>query len=150
MNGVEREIGGGKEGAIGLTGADNDRAASRGLRWDHALTREREGERESSASFASYTTMWPSGDADGLIITKEPASHIAGRGSSKMKIHLGTRPEPRPVRSNMRFREALHHLARLVFNNRRICLSNRARHYVNKTLSIADSFVLIRNRSPIS
>lgn len=46
MNGVEREIGGGKEGAIGLTGADNDRAASRGLRWDHALIREREGERE--------------------------------------------------------------------------------------------------------
>lgn len=56
-------------GPIGLTGADNDRAASRGLdgpRWD-----------QSSASFASYTTMWPSGDADGLIITKEPASHIA-------------------------------------------------------------------------
>lgn len=31
----------------------------------------------TSSPFASYTTMWPSGDADGLIITKEPASHIA-------------------------------------------------------------------------
>lgn len=29
------------------------------------------------SAFASYTAMWPSGDADGLIITKEPASHVA-------------------------------------------------------------------------
>lgn len=27
-------------------------------------------------SFASYTAMWPSGDADGLIITKEPRLRI--------------------------------------------------------------------------
>lgn len=39
MNGVEREMEG-TGGAIGLTGADNDRAASRGLRWDHVGTRE--------------------------------------------------------------------------------------------------------------
>lgn len=31
----------------------------------------------TSSALASYTAMWPSGDADGLIITKEPASHIA-------------------------------------------------------------------------
>lgn len=40
MNGVEREMEGRGGGAIGLTGADNDRAASRGLRWDHVGTRE--------------------------------------------------------------------------------------------------------------
>lgn len=37
----------------------------------------------------SHTAMWPSGDADGLIITKEPApSCVARLAASKMKIHL--------------------------------------------------------------
>lgn len=68
-HGVEREM-----GPRGLTGADNDRAASRsedGPRWDPAL----------SALRLSHTAMWPSGDADGLIITKEPALSCVAAGS---------------------------------------------------------------------
>lgn len=40
----------------------------------------------TSSALASHTAMWQSRDADGLIITKEPAPWRLA--ASKMKIHL--------------------------------------------------------------
>lgn len=62
-HGVEREM-----GPTGRMGADNDRAVSRSEAGPRAGT---------SSALASHTAMWPSRDADGLIITKEPAPCVA-------------------------------------------------------------------------
>ncbi|CAL1680340.1 unnamed protein product [Lasius platythorax] len=41
----------------------------------------RAGTQRSRLFGSSHTAMWPSGDADGLIITKEPAPSCVAAGS---------------------------------------------------------------------